>query len=79
MEKLPIENERYIFLYVSHPVADLIRPHINEYEKYQSYLHYRYDIMDFTEFMLVHALHFDQTSKVHIRFKNYIRNYFNRN
>ena len=79
MEKLPIEIERYIFRYVSHPVADLIRPHINEYNRYASYLHYRHDIMDFTEFMMVNAMYLDQTSKVHIRFRKNIFNCFNRN
>ena len=79
MEKLPIEIKREIFRYVSHPIADLIRPHINEYEKYKGYLHYRHDIMDFTEFMMINAMYLDQTSKVHIRFKKNILNCFNRN
>ena len=79
MEKLPVEIINEIFRYLSHPVADLIRPHINEYEKYQSYLYYRCDIMDFTEFMMVNALYLDQTSKVHIRLRKNILNCFNKN
>ena len=79
MEKLPIEIKEKMFRYVSHPISDLIRPHINEYNRYGSYLHYRRDIMDFTEFMMINALYFDQTSKIHIRFRKKIINYFNWN
>ena len=37
MEKLPLEIQQKIFLYMSHPIADLLRPHINEYEKCSVY------------------------------------------
>ena len=76
IEKLPIEIQQKMFLYMSHPIADLIRPHINEYEKYKSYLYYKCDIMDFTEFIVINALYLDQTSKVHIRFRKNILNCF---
>ena len=79
MEKLPIDIERKIFSYLSHPIADILRSHINEYEKYKSYLCYRCDIMDFTEFMMVNAMYLDQTSKVHIRIRKNILNCFNKN
>ena len=79
MEKLPIDIERKIFSYLSHPIADILRPHINECDKYKSYLCYRCDIMDFTEFMMVNAMYLDQTSKVHIRMRRNILNCFNKN
>ena len=79
MENLPAEIINEIFRYLSHPVADLIRPHINEYEKYRSYMYYSHGVMDFTEFMMVNALYLDQTSKVHIRLRNNILNCFNKN
>ena len=79
MEKLPLEIQHKIFLYMSHPIADLFRPYINEYNRYGSYLHYRCDIMDFTEFMMINAMYLDQTSKVHIRIRKNILNCFNKN
>lgn len=74
--KLPDEILNKIFLYLSNPTADIMKPHIKAYEQYSKCISRRFDTMSFIEYMAVNAIYLDFTSKRHIREKNQVLNMF---
>ena len=65
METLPIELINKIFLYTSHPVADLIRPYIKSYNKFTEWESLRFNKLSFADYMIVSALYIFLSSKEH--------------
>ena len=74
--KLPDEILNKVFLYLSSPTADIMKPHIKSYELYSNYIFRRFDTMSFVEYMSVNAIYLDFTSKRHLREKNQLLNVF---
>ena len=74
--KLPDEILNKIFLYLSSPTADIMKPHIKSYELYSKCISKRFDTMPFVEFMSVNAIYLDFTSKRHLREKSQVLNMF---
>ena len=76
MMKLPDEILNKIFLYLSSPTANIIKPYIKAYEQYSKCVFFNFDTMSFVEFMSVNAIYLDYTSKRHLQEKNQILNMF---
>ena len=76
MTKLPDEITNKIFLYISSPTADIIKPHIKAYEQYSKCISKRFDTMSFVEYMSVNAIYLDYTSKRHLREHNKVLQMF---
>ena len=76
MEKLPEEVINKIFMYMSSPTADIMKPHIKAYNQYAKVISNRFDTMPFIEFMSVNAIYLDFTSKRHLRENNQILQIF---
>ena len=76
MEKLPEEIINKIFMYMSSPTADIMKPHIQAYKQYAKVISNRFEIMSFPEFMSVNAIYLDYTSKRHIRENNKVLQMF---
>jgi hypothetical protein len=76
MEKLPEEIINKIFMYMSSPTADIMKPHIKAYNQYAKVISNRFDTMPFIEFMSVNAIYLDFTSKRHLRENNQILQMF---
>ncbi len=76
MYKLPDEILNKIFMYLSSPTVDIMKPHIKAYEKYSKCISKRFDIMSFVEYMSVNAIYLDYTSKRHLREKNQVLKMF---
>lgn len=76
MTKLPDEILNKIFLYLSSPTADIMKPHIKAYEQYSKCVFSSFDTMSFIDFMSVNAIYLDYTSKRHLREKKQILNVF---
>jgi len=68
-DTLPDNIKHKICLYLSHPVADLLKPHIAVYEQFRQYESARYELEPFKDHMRAHAIWFDETSKAHIRYR----------
>ncbi len=65
LETLPAELICKIFLYTSHPVADLIRPYIKSYNQLSKWESRRFNNLSFPDFMIVNALYIDLSSIEH--------------
>ena len=76
MTKLPDEMLNKIFLYLSSPTADIMKPHIKAYKHYSKCVFSNFDTMSFVEFMSVNAVYLDYTSKRHMRDKKHILKVF---
>ena len=76
MVKFPDEILNKIFMYVSSPSADIMKPHIRSYENYCQMIPPTLGRMDFDEYMMVNAMYLDHTSKRHLRERNQILNMF---
>ena len=76
MVKFPDEILNKIFMYVSSPSAEIMKPHIKSYEKYCQLIPPALGRMDIDEFMMVNAMYLDHTSKRHLRERNQILNMF---
>jgi hypothetical protein len=76
MEKLPEEIINKIFMYMSSPTADIMKPHIKAYNQYAKVISNRFESMSFIEFMSVNAIYLDFTSKRHLRENNQILQMF---
>ena len=76
MTKLPDEIINKIFLYISSPTADIMKPHIKSYEQYAKCIFANFDTMSFVEYMSVNAIYLDYTSKRHLREHNKVLQMF---
>ena len=76
MVKFPDEILNKIFMYVSSPSAEIMKPHIKSYDNYCQLVPPALGRMDFDEYMMVNAMYLDHTSKRHIRERKVILNMF---
>jgi len=76
MVKFPDEILNKIFMYVSSPSAEIMKPHIKSYEKYCQMIPPALGRMGFDEYMMVNAMYLDHTSKRHLRERNQILKMF---
>ena len=67
MVKFPDEILNKIFMYVSSPSAEIMKPYIKSYEQYAKCIFSNFDTMSFVEYMSVNAIYLDYTSKRHLR------------
>ena len=76
MVKFPDEILNKIFMYVSSPSAEIMKPHIKSYDNYCQLVPPALGRMDFNEYMVVNAMYLDHTSKRHIRERSAILKLF---
>jgi len=76
MVKFPDEILNKIFMYISSPSAEIMKPHIKSYDNYCQLVPPALGRMDFNEYMVVNAMYLDHASKRHIRERSAILKLF---
>ena len=76
MCKLPDDILSKIFMYLSSPTADLMKPYIKSYKQYEKCVFSNFDTMTLVEYMSVNSIYLDYTSKRHLRERNQVLKMF---